>query len=162
MKKSFERMLRYVSWADQRSLIAIRDSLKAREQALPIMSHLLAAEHIWLSRLLSQPSLFAVWPNLSLEQCEQLAAENNSGFEAYVATTTEEQLMSIITFRTTAGQEYSMSALDILTQVVTHGSYHRGQIARILGQSGESSISTDFIVYTIEESRVENKQKNGG
>lgn len=162
MKTSLERILRYVSWADQRSLRAIRDSLKARAQVLPIMSHLLAAEHIWLSRLLGQPPLFAVWPNLNLEHCEQLSAENTAGFHAYVATSTEEQLMSRITFRTTAGQEYSMSALDILTQVVTHGSYHRGQIAKILGQSGESSINTDFIVYTIEELQIAEHQKNAG
>ena len=55
-----------------------------------------------------------------------------------------------------------MSALDILTQVVTHGSYHRGQIAKILGQSGESSINTDFIVYTIEELQIAEHQKNAG
>lgn len=162
MKTSLERILRYVSWADQRSLKAIRDSVNAREQALPIMSHLIAAEHIWLRRLLSQTPLFAVWPNLSINECEQLASENTAGFQAYVATSSEEQLMSRITFRTTTGQEYSMSALDILSQVVTHGSYHRGQIARILGQSGESSINTDFIVYAIEESQIEKNQENAG
>lgn len=39
------------------------------------------------------------------------------------------------------------SVVDLLTQVFTHGQYHRGQIAKMVGRAGGTPASTDFIVY---------------
>ena len=51
MKARFERMLRSMAWADREILQALRDCPAAQEQGLPLLAHLLAAEHIWLSRI---------------------------------------------------------------------------------------------------------------
>jgi uncharacterized damage-inducible protein DinB len=37
--------------------------------------------------------------------------------------------------------------IDILTDVVIHGAYHRGQVARIIGRGGGQSPNTDYIAY---------------
>ena len=50
-------------------------------------------------------------------------------------------------YRNTKGDEYANSVLDILTHVVIHGAYHRGQIARIIGRAGGQSPNTDYIAF---------------
>lgn len=150
MKTDFHRLFQYTAWADRRTLTALRDSPAAQAEALPLLAHLFAAEHVWLSRLRHEEPLHAVWPTLNLDQCVTLAAENEAGYIAFVGQFQEEQLATMIKYRNSQGQEFVTSVHDILTQVLLHGPYHRGQIAKIIGQTGGQSINTDFITFARE------------
>jgi len=147
MKAYLERLFRFSAWADQRSLAALRAAPAAHAEALPLLAHLLAAEHVWLARLRQREPLHVVWPALDIDQCAGLAAENEVGYRAFFAQLEENQLAALIRYRTSQGQEFATSVLDILTQVVLHGPYHRGQIARVIGRSGGVAINTDFISF---------------
>ncbi len=46
------------------------------------------------------------------------------------------------------GEKWSSRADDILMHVVIHGAYHRGQIATLVRQSGETPAYTDYIHCT--------------
>ena len=89
-----------------------------------------------------------VWPTLSLAECETLAAQNASGYTEYLEKLTDSGLASRVRYRNTKGDEYTNSVLDILTHVVIHGAYHRGQIARIIGRAGGQTPNTDYIAYS--------------
>ena len=144
------RLFRYVAWADQRSLAALRTAPAAQEEGLPLLAHVLGAEHVWLSRLEQREPRHAVWPALTLEACDQLAAENDAGYRTYLEKLNEDQLTDVKQYRNAAGQEFATPVLDILLQVITHGGYHRGQIAKIIGRAGGTVIGTDFIVFARE------------
>ena len=154
MKSYLERMFYYVAWADQRSLGALRAAPAAHEEALPLMAHVLAAEHVWLSRLHGREPRRAVWPTLSVDECEMLAKENESGYRAFLAQLSEPQLSELIHYRNSQGQEFATPVIDILTQVITHGPYHRGQIAKIIGRAGGTAVNTDFITFAREAEHV--------
>ena len=87
MKTHIIRMLRAMSWADRQILTAVRDCPAAQAEALPLMAHVLGAEHVWLSRLRNLPTAHPAWPTLSLDECEQLADENAAGYESFVNAT---------------------------------------------------------------------------
>jgi uncharacterized damage-inducible protein DinB len=142
------RMFRYVAWADRRSLESVRGTPAAQPEALPLIAHILAAEHVWLSRLQEHEPRLPVWPKLSLEECETQAAENEVGYQWLFETVAEDQLVNEVRYRNAAGQEFATSMIDILSQVITHGPYHRGQIAKIVARSGGTPINTDFIMFT--------------
>lgn len=150
MKAHFERLFQFSAWADQRSIAALRTTLAAQEEGLPLLAHLLAAEHVWLERLQHRPPRHPVWPSLDIDQCAALAVENAVGYETFFDQLQEDQLGAPIRYRTSQGQEFISSAIDILTQVVLHGPYHRGQIARIIGRSGGVANNTDFITFARE------------
>lgn len=150
MKAHLERMFRFVAWADRRSLEALRAAPAAQAEALPLLAHLLAAEHVWLARLNEGEHRLPVWPTLSLGECDSLAVENAAGYQAFLEQLGEGQLADSRRYRTSHGQEFVTSVLDILTQVLTHGPYHRGQIARIIGRSGGVAVNTDFITFARE------------
>lgn len=147
MKAYFERLFRFSAWADQRSLAALRGAPAAHAEALPLLAHLLAAEHVWLERLQHREPRHPVWPTLDIEQCAALAAENEVGYRTFFDQLEAEQLTVPIPYRTSQGQEFATSILDILTQVVLHGPYHRGQIAKVIARSGGVVINTDFITF---------------
>ena len=44
----------------------------------------------------------------------------------------------MIDYRNQKGDEFSTAVIDIFTQVIIHGGYHRGQIAKIIGRTGNS------------------------
>lgn len=142
-----KRMLRSMAWADQRALTALRECPAAMPEALPLLAHVLAAEHVWLSRVEGQPARLPVWPGLSTSECERLATENAAGYAALIERTDPANLEKLIQYRNQRGEEFRTSLLDILTHVVIHGSYHRGQVARIIGRAGGKAADTDFIIF---------------
>ena len=50
-----------------------------------------------------------------------------------------------ISYRNSKGEEWTSTIVDVLTHVVMHSAYHRGQIASYMRASGQSPAHTDFI-----------------
>jgi uncharacterized damage-inducible protein DinB len=147
MKSHIVRMLRAMAWADQESLAALRDHPSSHPDALPLLAHVLGAEELWLARLESRQPACIGWPTLTIADCETLAAQNARGYQSYIEKLTDSGLTSQLGYRSAKGEEFTNSVLDILTHVVIHGAYHRGQIARIIGRAGGQTPNTDFIGY---------------
>ncbi|MGD9633423.1 MAG: DinB family protein, partial [Pirellulales bacterium] len=119
----------------------------AQAEALPLFGHVLAAEHVWLARLEKREPRVAVWPTLSVAECESLAAENGAGYRQYAAELDDARLAEVLDYRTQSGMAMSTAVIDILTHVVIHGAYHRGQVAKMIGKTGVSAPTTDYIAY---------------
>jgi uncharacterized damage-inducible protein DinB len=156
MNLHITRMLNAMTWADLQLLATIREHAATQADALPLFGHVLAAEHLWLCRLERRETHVAVWPSLSIAEYEALAAENAHGYQLYLEKLGEADLASVVLYRNSKGDEYTNSVLDILTHVVIHGAYHRGQVAKIIGRGGGQSPNTDYIVYvrSVEHSGV--------
>jgi uncharacterized damage-inducible protein DinB len=69
------RQFAYDEWANHEVLNAIRAAGGANQRSLQLMSHILAAELVWLERLKQQPQSVPVWPEPDLAQCEAQAAK---------------------------------------------------------------------------------------
>jgi len=63
----------------------------------------------------------------------------------WMRTLHEEDLSRRVDYTNSQGERWSNTIEDILTHVVLHGTYHRGQIATIVRQSGETPAYTDYI-----------------
>ncbi|MBI1913241.1 MAG: damage-inducible protein DinB [Planctomycetes bacterium] len=150
MRDYFTKLLRYTAWADRCILAALRELPAAQQEALPLFAHVLAAEHVWLSRVYGAEARLAVWPQLSLEECAALAGENAAGYEELLQGLGAEELVKPVRYRNTKGVEFVTPLDDILTHVVVHGGYHRGQVARAIGRAGGTTISTDYITFVRE------------
>lgn len=147
MRDHFRKLYQHLAWADERvlqSLLAARSVLK---KDLDLYAHILGSEHNWLSRIQGSAPKLAIWPTLTLDECEKVAKENFSAFNALVATITPELLQKPITYRNSAGDQYTSTLEDILTHVSLHGAYHRGQIAASIRAGGEAPNPTDYIAF---------------
>lgn len=149
MTTHLKRMFRSMAWADRQVLGSIGEHPQSSGEALRLLGHILAAEHIWLARLEEREAQFPVWPQFTLDQCQQIAAENEAGFRQLLDRQHPDDLERMIVYRNTKG-EFATRAIDILTHVVIHGAYHRGQIAKCLGQNGAAAPNTDYITFARE------------
>jgi uncharacterized damage-inducible protein DinB len=147
MKDHFSKLFKHVAWADARVLQSLRAAHSVLKKDLDLYSHILGSEHVWLSRIKGVPAKVAVWPTLTLDEADRLAGENVAAFEGVVAQLTEEGRATPITYRNSAGDQYTSTLEDILTHVCLHGAYHRGQIAASLRAAGDVPSPTDYIAF---------------
>jgi uncharacterized damage-inducible protein DinB len=143
----FARLFEHMAWADAQALAALRKARGASELAHTELAHVLGVEHVWLARLEGRQATVAVWPTLSLDQCETLARETQGGFRAFLERQDEDSLELAVHYRNSAGREFDSKVSDILLHVALHGSYHRGKVAAALRASGAEPAPTDYIGF---------------
>ena len=143
----FTKLIDHMEWADKRALASLRSMSNPPPQAVELMAHVLGAERVWLSRIEGSTSPIAVWPKLSLGEADRVLAENAGGYKRMLSNLSSDGLQRPITYKTSAGDQFTSTVEDILTQVITHGSYHRGQIAAQVRASGGTPNPTDYIAY---------------
>jgi len=139
------REFSYDEWANREVLAAIRASGGANERSLQLMSHILAAERVWLERLKNQPQSVPVWPQPNLEQCESQAAELGRLWFAFLDLITAGDVAQSVSYKNSKGEQWSSTIVDVLTHVIMHSTYHRGQIASHMREMGQAPTYTDFI-----------------
>jgi uncharacterized damage-inducible protein DinB len=147
IKNHFARLFQHLEWADARVLESLRSARNPQTRGLELYSHILGSEHTWLSRINGTTKRVDVWPVLTLDECEGLGRENVAAFRDLVSRLNPDLLGKSITYRNSAGDQFTSTVEDILTHVAMHGSYHRGQIAAALRAGGDTPSPTDYIAF---------------
>jgi uncharacterized damage-inducible protein DinB len=145
MLEHLRRQFVYEEWANREVLLAMQDNQEASARPLQLMAHILSAQRLWLERLKQQVQSLPVWPKFSLEECEIQAAELGRLWREYFESLSSSQLSQTISYKNTKGEPWTDTVQDILTHVVMHSAYHRGQIASQMRASGLTPAYTDFI-----------------
>lgn len=145
-RRHLRRLFDHLEWANRRALEVVRDG--ESEEARRLLSHLLAAERVWLRRLTTGDSSgLGIWPQLSPGECADLLSENLAKWRKIFRSLSEQDLERDVAYRNSEGRNFRTPAGDILHHVALHGSYHRGQIAQRLRDAGDEPVNTDFITF---------------
>jgi uncharacterized damage-inducible protein DinB len=139
------RQFAYDEWANREVLANFRMTAHPPAQTLRLLAHILSAEHLWLERILRQPQSLPVWPGFSADQCETQIAAMANLWREYLEGLSVEQLSESVSYKNSKGEPWSSTVEDILTHVLLHSAYHRGQIASQTRAAGETPAYTDFI-----------------
>ena len=136
-----ERLFAYDDWANREVASHLRKT-GTPAPALRLLNHIIGAQWIWLSRLRSEPSKMAVWPELTLDVAAKELDELRHGWHDIWTRAIQGRS---IEYRNTKGERHTSRVDDVLTHVVMHGAYHRGQIATVVRAGGEVPAYTDYI-----------------
>ena len=151
MKEHFARIYEHVFWANNRVLDLLQDLSSDNERARKLFSHILAAEQVWMTRLLGRDSSdIPIWPDLSLDECSALMEMNRLSYRQFLDSLTEEAFDQEVSYKNSKGMGFSTAVRDILTHVSLHGTNHRGQIAAAVRDAGDEPANTDFISFVRE------------
>jgi len=142
--RRFRRLFEHDAWANAAALASLRAG-PATERARGWMAHLVASERLWLARLRQEPSALPVWPDLDLDACAAGLAELRGEWSRCLDELEPAELDEGVAYRNSKGEFWTSTAGDILTHVVLHAAYHRGQIAAALRDAGGTPAYTDFI-----------------
>ena len=139
------RQFSYNSWANQEVINAIESAGGQDTRSLQLMSHIFAAERLWLERLKQQPQSMAVWPEFELKACREQLGELSKLWGEHLELITAGDVAQTVSYKNSKGESWTSSIIDVLTHVVMHSAYHRGQIASHMRESGRTPAYTDFI-----------------
>ena len=119
-------------------------------RALEILAHNQVAKRVWLDRIqgVAGAEKTEWFPRWSVDECRQRERENDERWAAFLATLDEPGLDRDVTYKSSEGIGYTSTIEEILTHVVNHGTYHRGQIARLVSECAGKRAATDYIAFT--------------
>jgi len=149
----FRQMFSYDYWANQEVLASFHGVGTPPVRSLSLLAHILGTEYVWYSRLNRESSPVAVWPQLSVGNCEQHVIALERIWTDYLDGLKEDDLAAMVSYKNTKGETFSNSVADILTHVTMHSSYHRGQIASDMRAHGHTPAYTDFI-HAVRQGKV--------
>lgn len=159
MKARDIRLLyRYNRWADARVLDSVaaltgeqftEDLSGSFRSVRDTLTHILAAEWIWLRRwrgtspaALLDPADFPTIAALRARWAEVEAEQTD-----FVEGVTEGALEEVVAYVNTKGEPWRYPLWQMMQHLVNHSSYHRGQVATLLRQLGAKPASTDFLLF---------------
>jgi uncharacterized damage-inducible protein DinB len=138
------RQFAYDEWANHEVLVSMQ-SAGTDERALALLAHILAAEILWLERIQQTPQSSPVWPKANLENCAAQVEMIGRRWREYLEQTAEIDLNQTVSYKNSKGELWTSTVADILTHVILHSAYHRGQIASHMRANGKTPAYTDYI-----------------
>jgi uncharacterized damage-inducible protein DinB len=138
------RVFNYNQWANCETLAGLRAVENPPARSRKFIAHIAAAEWLWLHRLKTGKQM-AVWPELTLAECESEFRELESAWRAYLTGLRGQDLAQEISYTNSIGERWKNVVADVLMHAAMHSAYHRGQIASDMRQAGNTPAYTDFI-----------------
>jgi len=156
--KDFQILYDYNRWANARVHDAVakltaeqytRDLSNSFHSVRDTLTHILAAEWIWLKRwhgespkALLDPADF---PNLAALRARRTEVEREQ--TAFVNNLTDVLLNAPISYLNLKGETWTYPLWQMMQHLVNHSTYHRGQVTTMLRQLGAAPAATDFLLF---------------
>lgn len=120
------------------------------DRAMRLLPHNMIARRVWLHRIKgeSYENPEEWFPRWTLDRQREEDAITHAPWKAFVDSLEDSHLVRDVRYTSSEGQKYASTLDEILTHVFNHSTYHRGQIARLVGECGGGRAVTDFIAIT--------------
>ena len=146
----FKKLFEYDYWANEKVLDSLESMTFPPDEAVKKISHILMAKATWLSRITTLEYAPDLNRELTLAECRKLNGEFKTKLGTFLAGLPDGKLSEKISYKNTKGASFESLLSDILAQLITHGPYHRGQIASLIKKAGGTPPATDFILFVRE------------
>lgn len=151
MRKYFEELFAYDNWSNKRILDTANEPILKDDRFLSLMSHVISAKIIWLHRVEGLPtSPFPIWEKYNFREIQSMVDESHIRWMGFLHRYKVETFEEIIHYKDSHGADHESRLTSILTHVINHGTYHRGQAVSRIKELGEATPVTDFINFTRE------------
>jgi len=142
-------LIEFESWSSLKALASLNPVLSLSRRPLEILAHAINSQIIWLDRIEGRVvEEERWWPEPGYEQCRELAGELARRWSSFFEGLTAERLQAKISCRGSDGETFEVTLRDILLQLITHSSYHRGQAAMIVRDLGGIPSVTSYMAFS--------------
>lgn len=136
-------LLQYDMWANQETLKSLNEGAPT-PRSVRWMAHIIGAELLWMARLKREPAILPVWPDLDLRSCGAHLQHLSQLWPEYLSRN-QDSAPNRVSYTNSKGESWTNTVEEILTHVVIHSAYHRGQIASELRAAGSVPAYTDYV-----------------
>ena len=156
-------LIQYHAWAGKKvleRLMALDDASLTKDFGGSFPSirlttlHVLQADYRWLHRFKGKPIVEIPngWNDANTRTMITTLLGIHQEMIQQVKSMTD--INQLIRFTTAKGTTHEMPFDVLLTHVVNHGTYHRGQLVNMIRMAGAEAVGTDYFLYWLE--------RNGG
>jgi len=119
-------------------------------RATALVAHLVSARLVWLYRLgaIPHPPEKLFFEEVDRSELPARIRDMEAQWSVYLAGLTDAELAREFDYKSWEGQPFRNTVEDVLTQLLTHSPYHRGQIAMLVRTAGGEPAMTDFIFWS--------------
>jgi uncharacterized damage-inducible protein DinB len=117
-----------------------------------LLLHILGAEEVWMQRLHGHsPPAFPDLASCNAVSDFQAAWDAVQARQhAFISGLGSEQLDAPVGYINFSGEAWAYPLDAVLVHLVNHGTYHRGQLAHVIRQLGQTPPATDYLVFADE------------
>jgi uncharacterized damage-inducible protein DinB len=145
-------------WANRKFIDAIKNLDKEKftmeiassfSSIRETIAHIVSSEWIWLQRWKGEnPTAPPDWHDKpSIETLVENLNKVESERKNYLSKLKDEDLKTLLMYNLLSGKSQQNILKEVLQHVVNHSTYHRGQLATLFRQAGETPPSTDLILF---------------
>lgn len=143
----FKQLFAYDKWASQTLLDKFEKQFPQNERIYELFSHTLSTKRIWLDRCLGLPQTVERFqPRLPEEMVNDLEVYHSAWMD-FLDNLTDSSLGETVHYANFQGDEFDSKLADIITQVINHGTHHRGQIMVLMKEEGFVLPNIDYITF---------------
>ena len=155
----FLDIAKYNQWANTKAIEWL-NSLTDDQWTQPLVSsfpsiaetvlHIVAAEQVWYERLMNIENPSWLPFTFKGDRLDTLRLWENSSqlLVDFIANIQDVHLASLQHYKRINGEAFTQPVYEILSHVLNHSTYHRGQLVTMLRQVGFIAVSsTDLLLY---------------
>jgi uncharacterized damage-inducible protein DinB len=147
MNEYFIRLYKGNYWANATFLESSISVYDTNKYIAETFSHVINAQFIWMSRIKGEKSPYKVREIHSIETLRQIIPQISKMWIAYLENATPEEYNREIHYTNSFGESFTSKIIDIVSHLISHSHYHRGQCNAALRKNGVEPINIDFITY---------------
>ena len=117
------------------ALMSAADHATPLHAAVRTLNHIYVVDRIFRAHLLGEKHAYTATNTEETPEIDTLqfaVAETDAWFENYAAAINADALAERISFEFTDGDTGTMTREEMLFHVITHGTYHRGNVGQVL------------------------------
>ncbi len=146
MKNYYIRLFQYEHWANSEFTSCLND-IEPSEKTISLMSHIINAQKLWLCRIKKIDCSIEVWHRYPKDELQSELKRSSSDLTEFLNGITDSELDKEIAYTNSKGETFTSKMTDILTHLILHSCYHRGQIALDIKPQTKNLPYTDYIHY---------------
>ncbi len=142
-------LIAYDRWASRQT----RDSLAAvagkTPRAVTLLAHIHMGWSAWMDRIERAEREIDWFPEVGLDECELIGCDAQKRWDSFIDGSTDNWPTATYPAKLLDGSVSEFALSEIVMQLVTHGSHHRGQINTLVRQAGGEPANTTFMRYVV-------------
>ncbi|MCC6153622.1 MAG: hypothetical protein IT367_07675 [Candidatus Hydrogenedentes bacterium] len=144
MMDGLKQLIAYTNWGNRLWLDFVHANAPNDDYLTKMISHIYCAERIWFQRIHEEPLDTGIFETLPKAELEAIADRTETRY----AEALKADLAQVFHYRKLNGEPMASTLLDILHHLITHGSHHRGQMARHVSQAGITPPESSYIGFS--------------
>ncbi|MBW7996961.1 MAG: hypothetical protein FVQ81_10430 [Candidatus Glassbacteria bacterium] len=143
------RLIAYDRWANAQTHQSLAPVTGKAPKAVTLLAHIHMGWDVWMDRIGKTEGEIDLFPELSLDECGEIGQRAQERWDQFLAELEDNWSDRVYRAKLLDGSEANFALCEIVMQLVTHGSHHRGQINTLVRRAGGKPLNTTFMRYVV-------------